>query len=463
MNNLPTDVYYRIFRNLRRLDIYTCLFVCRRLNDAAVQVYCEELIIDDYKVKLAQGYLASDDPSMYFRKGHIVQKLILKRTYGGGIKSFRDEIRAFRGTFTFSKAEFLLLLKYFPNIKEIDLKESCNFTKYISFIFDADLRSIKKIEAYQQYFGNNSYYKYLSTCFKFRGTLTSLFLEYTERTKDYSFCGVGTLDTLSQFKNLKQLKFRCNYSDNSIMFRIQELCPQLTDLEFTSRLSRSEGNVILLPKQRVKHTVKSNKSLRHLDINLPSLSIDYTKDLTRYLEDTLHTVNIQVSMTGLYFWIENVGMEDVLKLMRKLGQLNDVCISFTRFDGRQRRGLVSELKMNQWFQVANAFKGNKKALCTVKFYGANSLQDHFKYSSLDKRLIFDFELAAVDIFKEEGDPEHGFFRRFSKFISPNRSISTIGPEFVDCLELNLGKQEDYVVLAFLEYALINYINLQYLP
>lgn len=77
-------------------------------------------------------------------------------------------------------------------------------------------------------------------------------------------------------------------------------------------------------------------------------------------------------------------------------------------------------------------------------------------------MIFDYELDAVDIFEEEVDPVHGFVRHFSEFISPNRSVSNIGPEFVDCLELNLGKLKDYVVLTLLEYALRDCINLQYL-
>ncbi|GAA5811321.1 hypothetical protein MFLAVUS_004754 [Mucor flavus] len=164
-----------------------------------------------------------------------------------------------------------------------------------------------------------------------------------------------------------------------------KLCLQLTDLKFTSNFNRSE--------QRVEHTVKLNKKLRHLYINLPSLSINYTKDLTRYLEDTLHTV----SFTGLYFWIENVGIENSLNLMKKLGQLNDVCISFRRSNGSLRtRRLTYAIKMTWWFQVVNAFKGDKKALCTVKFCGTSSSQDYFKYSALDNQLILAYTLEDVD-------------------------------------------------------------------
>ncbi|KAI9261841.1 hypothetical protein EDC94DRAFT_609038 [Helicostylum pulchrum] len=476
MNDLPAEVYYHIF--------------------AAVQVYSKELIIDDYKVQLAKCYLASYDPSKLFQNGYLVRKLIFKSKYGDGVERFRGTRKAsdnkIPSGFSFSQAEFSLLLKYFPNIQEIDLTECGNFTNYISFLFDANLQYIKKIKAltFEQYFGTYSYYEYVSTCLKFCGTLTSLFLEYTEDTKDYTFCGVGILDMLSQFENLKQLEFRSNYSDNSIMFRIQELCPKLTDLTFTSNLSCSEGDVQDLLEQRVEHTVKSNKSLRYLDINLPSLPIDYTKYLTSYLEDTLHTVNIQVRFTGLYDWIEDVGMEDTLKLMKKLGQLNDVRISFARTSRLRRTRLTYELKMAKWFQVVNAFKGNKKALCTVKLCGTSPSRDYFKYNALDNQLILAYTLEDVDYrrlenadynvyYNEREDADYyerediGYYERedvyydereydihiyrsyetLSESAFPASFISTIGPEIIDRLELNLEKVSDNFVTKFLEYYL----------
>ncbi|GAA5801385.1 hypothetical protein HPULCUR_006831 [Helicostylum pulchrum] len=332
-------------------------------------------------------------------------------------------------------------------------------------------------------------------------------MKYTEDTKDYTFCGVGILDMLSQFENLKQLEFRSNYSDNSIMFRIQELCPKLTDLTFTSNLSCSEGDVQDLLEQRVEHTVKSNKSLRYLDINLPSLPIDYTKYLTSYLEDTLHTVNIQVRFTGLYDWIEDVGMEDTLKLMKKLGQLNDVRISFARTSRLRRTRLTYELKMAKWFQVVNAFKGNKKALCTVKLCGTSPSRDYFKYNALDNQLILAYTLEDIDYrrlenadynvyYNEREDADYyeredadyyerediGYYERedvyydereydihiyrsyetLSESAFPASFISTIGPEIIDRLELNLEKVSDNFVTKFLEYVFLSYINLQYL-
>ncbi|KAI8051766.1 hypothetical protein BDF21DRAFT_432101 [Thamnidium elegans] len=54
MSNLPTEVYYSIFRIISRSEIHTCSFVCRRWNIAATQVYCQELTVNEYKIDLAK-------------------------------------------------------------------------------------------------------------------------------------------------------------------------------------------------------------------------------------------------------------------------------------------------------------------------------------------------------------------------------------------------------------------------
>ncbi|KAG2228698.1 hypothetical protein INT48_003485, partial [Thamnidium elegans] len=178
MNHLLAEIYYGIFYYLSRPVIQICSFVFKQWNVVAARVYKRELVIDDYEVQIAKLNLSSDGISEYFKNGHLIRKLTFKSEFEGEVDIFRrtpntptkkKEIPP-----RLSRCEFLLLLKYLPNIEEIDLTE--------------------------------------------------------KDTMGYTCSGVGILDMLSQFKNLKQLVFYNNYSDKSITFRIQERCPQLTDL-----------------------------------------------------------------------------------------------------------------------------------------------------------------------------------------------------------------------------------------
>ncbi|KAI8051761.1 hypothetical protein BDF21DRAFT_468569 [Thamnidium elegans] len=478
MNHLLAEIYYGIFYYLSRPVIQICSFVFKQWNVVAARVYKRELVIDDYEVQIAKLNLSSDGISEYFKNGHLIRKLTFKSEFEGEVDIFRrtpntptkkKEIPP-----RLSRCEFLLLLKYLPNIEEIDLTESGSFTYYISFLFFAKLQHIKKITTlpFESFYGVSGYHEYLSTCFRFCGTLTSLYLEYTEDTMGYTCSGVGILDMLSQFKNLKQLVFYNNYSDNSITFRIQERCPQLTDLVCTSDLNCSQRAVQEWLELRVEPNVKLNKGLRRLNLNLPSLPIYYTRYLTSYLANMLHTVNIQATL-GLYDLIEDVGMEDTLMLMEKLGKLNNVCISFMK-NHKFPTLLTHKLKMSKWFQVVNAFKGNKKALCTVKFCGTSPPQDYFEYSSSDKQLVLTYGLDDVDYYGLENEIEdadyyrrrgygsiYGAYESLPEFPLPTISISTIGPEIIDRLELDLNKVADDFIMKFLKYVFINCINLQY--
>ncbi|KAI8047776.1 hypothetical protein BDF21DRAFT_404964 [Thamnidium elegans] len=89
------------------------------------------------------------------------------------------------------------------------------------------------------------------------------------------------------------------------------------------------------------------------------------KYLASYIGSGLYTVNVHVADTdtGLYDLIEEAGTYDALKLMKKLDNHRS-----------QRAHLTDGLKTTKLFQVVNAFKGNKKTPCTVKFCETNSSQ-----------------------------------------------------------------------------------------
>ncbi|KAG2230554.1 hypothetical protein INT48_009894 [Thamnidium elegans] len=471
MDNLPPEVYYRIFCHLSRSEILTCSFVCKRLNVAAVQVHSKELIIGDYKACMVKSILASDTHNQYFRNGHLVRKLIFKSENEDTIKFFGGSLKAAikkKGMLpNFSRTEFLLLIGYLSNIEEIDFTKSGYFKYYISYLSDANLRHIKKIVAlpFESYlFSSPGYSEYFSTCFRFCDTLTSLSFQYMDATNDYNYRDIDILERLGQFKSLKQLIFHNKHHADLIMFRIQEICPLLTELKFKSAYTYF-GVVQESLDQKNQPIVRLNKSLQHLTIILQSLSIDYTKYLTGYLSDRLHKLNIRTSLTGLYSWIDEVGMKDALKLMRKLGRLDNVCISFIQSNRLRKTYSTDRLKMTKWFQVVNAFKGNKKALCTIVFRKIGVLHDYFKHNSLDNRLVLGYGLEDVDYFGEleEGHTEH-LNGRLEEFALPPRPISTAGLETIDRLTLSLSVRflEDNFILNFLKYAFTNCLNLQYL-
>ncbi|GAA5811280.1 hypothetical protein MFLAVUS_004713 [Mucor flavus] len=468
MNDLPADVFNNIFNYLSRPEIYTFSLVCKKWNSLAIQVYRKVLVIDDYKVCLAKLNLASDNHSQYFRNGHLVQKLIFKSERRNAMEMNRGTRESFRNINQrpLNRSEFLLLLDYLPNLEEINLTESGNFTYYISFLLYANLQHIKKITAlpFESCYGISGYHEYFSTCFRFCGTLTSLCFEFTEAMNDYNYRSMDILDILSQFKNLKQLVFHNRYRTELILFRVQELCPKLTELTFISGdVSSSRMGVQGLSHQRIGPAIKLNESLQHLNISLPSLSITFTSYLASYLENRLHTVNIDVTSSGVNNWLENVGMDAALKLMKKLGQLNNVCIFFTKKYSARGAGLTGKIKMIRWFQVVNAFRGNKKAVCNVKFYGSSSSQDYFTYNASENQLVLSYGLEDIDYYGREEDGNiYQFYGSLSEFALPTRPTSIIGSEIIDRLELNLGLTTEAFVTNFLIGVFINCVNLQYL-
>lgn len=175
MNDLPADVFNGIFHYLSRPEILICTLVCKRLNIFAAQVYSRTLVIDDNKVQKANIYFERGIAHKYFKCGYFVRKLIFKSEAETSWRDLKTET-----TFptVFHQDEFLLFIKHFPNIEEIDLTGSDDCITYISYLRDASLQRIEKFSElrFKDYdYSGVSYQDYISTCFKYRGTLTSLF------------------------------------------------------------------------------------------------------------------------------------------------------------------------------------------------------------------------------------------------------------------------------------------------
>ncbi|GAA5801349.1 hypothetical protein HPULCUR_006795 [Helicostylum pulchrum] len=113
--------------------------------------------------------------------------------------------------------------------------------------------------------------------------------------------------------------------------------------------------------------------------------------------------------------------------------------------------------MTKWFQVVNAFKGNKKVLCAIRFCKIGVLHDYFKYNALDNRLVLGYGLEDIDYF---GELEEGLTERFDGRLSTS-PISTVGLEIIDRLILSLRQPKDALILNFLKHAFTNCLNLQY--
>ncbi|GAA5801348.1 hypothetical protein HPULCUR_006794 [Helicostylum pulchrum] len=397
MDSLPTEAYYRIFDYLSRPDILICSFVCRQWNLVAVQVYNKVLRIDYRKVRKAKKYLAGDDVKECFKNGHLVRRLIFA-------SKIKDERLLGDLPEEFSRTEFLSLLEQYLNIEEID---------FSTRLYD------------HEGFRDN-HQNCFSTCLRYSTSLTSLCLKYTKHLKDYAYRSVDVLDLISQFKSLKELEFFNSYYDSQIMSQILEICPQLTDLIVNNEHADSFYTTQeSLDQKTIIPIVKSSKNLRNLAVrSQSSLSLDFTKYLTSFIEDGLKTLNI-MSFIGLCDWIEEAGMENALELMKKLGQTNAV----------------------------DAIKWSKSVSCDITFVGFHvEVFDQFMYISSDKRISLVYGLDGGNF--EDEEP-------LTDFPIHNRSILNVGLESVDRLVLDI-ENYDSNVMKFLKYAFTNCVNLLYL-
>ncbi|KAI9362730.1 hypothetical protein BD770DRAFT_407819 [Pilaira anomala] len=461
MRDLPEEIYQKIFDYLNKREIKTCLFVCKHWNLLALPIYNKELIIDYHKIIYIKLKLAFGSLEQCLKYGYLVRKLYFNPTKSDGMifNSYMSPTvsrNAYPKPLSFNQNQFLLLLKYLPNLQEIDLSESDNFMDYISYMPKANLPYLKSIPStfYRFHDNRHSYIEYIRTCLCFANTLTRLCFNYV----DMDFWNNSNLDPLAvlkSFKHLTQLQFHNMSRADITIFGIQEICPNLTELYFTSSHDVLD-QIIQKELYKAKNsTPELGRNLRLLNIRLPNLSFTHIDYIIEYLPRHLRKLDIRILNNGLYKWIEEVGIQDALRLMERLGDIQEISFGFAeKTNGGRINNYSNQSKIKKWFQMANAFKGKKKVQTISKFYCiSDTLREGFKYNKLNNRITLFYGIEEKDITNREKNI----------FYSPAKLVPSIGAEIITHLNLSswsIMRDEEFIH-HFLKFGLTECTNLEY--
>ncbi|GAA5805410.1 hypothetical protein HPULCUR_010926 [Helicostylum pulchrum] len=156
-----------------------------------------------------------------------------------------------------------------------------------------------------------------SLYYKFRNSITCTDLLYNENPVNFNSQQINTLNLFAQFKKLIKLELRNIDDINLTPFQIQDNCPNLEHLDFSSHYPVSDSVMqhILDNKRRIILNCISN--LTDLELELPSLSAVYMAYLVDYFPNQLTDLTISICTENMFNWIDIVGMELALSLMDK--------------------------------------------------------------------------------------------------------------------------------------------------
>jgi hypothetical protein len=111
-----------------------------------------------------------------------------------------------------------------------------------------------------------------------------------------------------------------------------------------------------------------NSKLQSLTLMVPTLRISYIKYITEFMPAQLNTLDIDLRRIDLYDCIDQVGLDNALKLTNLMCRIENACIDFNADKYYQRSSTsTSESKMTKVFRLVGSLKGDLKLFCKASF------------------------------------------------------------------------------------------------
>ncbi|KAI9261788.1 hypothetical protein EDC94DRAFT_584669 [Helicostylum pulchrum] len=290
MNNLPSELFKKIFLYLNQEDLQACYFVCKRWYPVATPLNWESVRLPNDKVVLVKSHLNDSNYYQYFKYGHL-------------IISIKIDCPPSPFYIPLSKPELLLLLNRLLNLSEIDMSYTNHIKMYLRDLLDAEMQHINKI-----YIGYENYPLDLcfSVCYKFRSSISSMELVCNKSTINFNPQQINILNSLTQFKQLTQPVFYNKHDMNLMPYHVQDVCLRLKHFTFFSDYSISESAMQHLLDTNSQMNINFSTCLSHLDLEFPSLSATYTRILIDCFPNQLLISSIKILSQVFFNWI-NLG------------------------------------------------------------------------------------------------------------------------------------------------------------
>jgi hypothetical protein len=231
-------------------------------------------------------------------------------------------------------------------------------------------------------------------------------------------------------------------------------------------MRRGVSSDVLLPGQ---------KSLKGLKFSMASVKSNFIRYIILYAPISLDTVHFDLNYMGFYDWVDQVGLDNALKLADRLSKSNNACINFPIGANPQPANNITLSKMDQFFTLLVSMKGQRKLYLDATFSDYHHLSftvSHYPGTitlkvSESKSLAFNYIIDQRDFAAADGDDDgagnadNKLPANFQSFLPTSDNKSIIGPENLNCLNIDVGHPTENMAYNLLEYASLNCPHLQY--
>ncbi|KAG2213989.1 hypothetical protein INT47_001259 [Mucor saturninus] len=467
MSELPSEILNIVYKHSSNKDVLQCALTCKRWKESALIHYYNSLSIDASRVLQTKELLQLDlsERDRYFQNGTFTKKLVVHRDDRYHIPyDLRDTV------VHYTKEEWILLLKYLPNIQVLDLFQSKNSLRYMDYILNCT-ESDKILHKTRAIIVTNSKSHmagtkvpndiYFALCYKYRATITTLEVEYNSKSFKSGPINGNMLTMLYHFNSLTHLTFNNSCDDQLTTFDIMDAFPHLVSLDYKSKY--------MIPEVIVENILggdtnrkKLNSSFKELHLTIPTISMHYADYIKDYVAPHLDVLKLKICNMEIFDWVKRFGLYNAVGFLRSLSKVKTASIIWEPHEHDDRLINTSTKSENTvFFTLLNAMIRNKNMHFRAQYiYGR-------AHKSLrvtpEDHLYFDYNLKESDynLPLTNQDFEQGYSLSLpAQFSIPNRSTSIIGPEVIHQFNVSLGDSHQNLPLEILRYALVNCPNLQ---
>lgn len=259
------------------------------------------------------------------------------------------------------------------------------------------------------------------TCLNFRSNLTRLNIPYYDDTL-YEIDGEtgDALDFLAHFKKIKCLNTQNQDNSSLTLFKILAVFSNLVTLQLKSSLWMNADLT----------TVSAPPScLQSLKLDLPNLPLHYVEYLTSGLPDCLEILKINLTDIDFDDWVEEIGQDHTLQFAIRSSRVNRFkLVANTEIENGRRIQPPEATNITVFYAFLNNLIGNRTIWDCVSELDRQN-EDTIISIRDGVRLFFHYPLERQ---------QHQ--QRGVSIPSPDRDISTIGHEIINCLSITLPQR-----------------------
>jgi hypothetical protein len=448
IGQLPSEIRLEIFEILPKSTLYQCLFVSRLWQQTAAQLIYKAIRVNDANIDKLQSTLAHDKPNESLKQyGHWTK--VLRYVTKPGDTHVKH----------LTQSSLLLLLSYLPNLKIIDVADSLHFDHYMKVLNNGrDSIQLDSLECIRSKphneFGptiGQDQKLYFFTLHKYKQSLTDISICYNSDSRHFNETNVDILQVLPQFHCLTRLTLSNLVNQHLTIFDLLSICPQLTDLDFTSAYP--------VPNDLAETQLAdlcNKKTMKSLSLCVPVVTPAYIRYITFFTAPDMDTIRLNMTRTNFYNWIDTIGSDTVVQLAQRMSKAHNACIR-TNSNPEQRRPQCNVSKMTRFYQILHALMGNRPLQC-------QGIYTQYKpgeiYISIYQNYFLDFQYSLNYEDFEDGE-DNDMRAAYEGLALPDRTISQIGPEIMNSCSFLLIRPMERVPHGLVKYILMHCPYLYY--